>query len=62
MFDVPAWQMAKVESCIRQDFRGEVLPALMLSGMGLHEDRGLGGLIASAMLEEASGGLQPEAP
>ena len=44
--------MAKVESCMKKDFRDDVIPTLMMTGMGLHKDQVLGQLIASAVLEE----------
>ena len=46
---------------MKQDFRGDIFPTLMMSGMDLHEDHGLRHIITAAILEEM-GGSQPVAP
>ncbi|XP_037083363.1 uncharacterized protein LOC119103810 [Pollicipes pollicipes] len=47
------FKMAKVESCMKQDFREDYYPMLLRSGLDLGEDESFQTIVTSMMLEEA---------
>ena len=45
-------QMAKIEACMKQDFREQYLPELMRDNMNLDGEESFQTIITSALLEE----------
>ncbi|XP_037083087.1 uncharacterized protein LOC119103599 [Pollicipes pollicipes] len=48
------FQMAKVESCMKQDFREDYYPMLLRSGLDMGEDESFQTIVTSMLLEEAT--------
>lgn len=47
-------QMAKIEACMKQDFREQYLPELMKDGMDMDSEESFQTLITSALLDDES--------
>ena len=48
------WQMAKLEACMKKDFREDYLPELTKDGMDTDGEESFQTLITSALLEDDS--------